>query len=313
MDPLDLKILRTMGLRPYGAKPADPNALKATRIAARLGVEPETVKARLEKMAEGGFLRGFHVYPNLAHLGLSGTAYLFRVPDEDRKAEAVRKAELVDGLTELHNFLGAEMCVDLAYASATDLSRKLRLLGELTGDHSPERFYDRQMPPVSRALTRLDWRIIRSMRYGAQRPLGEVAEEVGASVKTVRRHYLRMAREGSLFAVPAVDASRAPGVILYELLFYTAPASAESAVPAILELLKDSYLYHYRPASESFGNFDVLSAAPRAAEVEEMRQAGGRLRGVVKVSSLVFRGWAEHTAWLDAAIEERAGGPGRRA
>jgi len=117
-----------------------------------------------------------------------------------------------------------------------------------------------------------------------------------------------MGAEGSFFAVPAVDASRAPGVILYELLFYTSPGAARSAVPRILELLRERYLFHYVPASESLGNFDVLLAAPSAGEIEEMRQAGAKVPGVVKVSALVFRGWTEHAGWLDSAIDEHAGG-----
>jgi DNA-binding Lrp family transcriptional regulator len=257
-------------------------------------------------MEETGFLRCYQVYPNLTHLGLSGSAYLFRVADDDKKAEAITKAELVDGLTEVHNFLGAEMCLDMAYGSPAELSRKLKLLREITGDPAPERFYDRVMPKVDRPLTRLDWQILKALRNRARRPLGEVAAEVGASVKTVRRRYARMAADGSFFAIPAVDASRAPGTIMYELLFYTAPDAGRTAVPQILELLRDRYLYHYVPASESLGNFDVLLAAQSASEIEEMRKAGGKVPGVVKVSALVFRGWAEHSAWLDAAIDERA-------
>lgn len=295
-----------MGVRPYGPKPPDPESLKVARIAKAIGVEPETVRARLEKMEETGFLRCYQVYPNLRHLGLMGSAYLFRVADDDKKAAAIAKAELVDGLAEVHNFLGAEMCLDLAFRSPAELSRKLKLLGEITGDKAPERFYDREMPQVVRPLTRLDWQILKALRNRARRPLGEVANEVGVSVKTVRRRHGQMARDGSFFAVPAVDASRAPGVIMYELLFYTSPGATRAAVPKILELLRDRYLYHYVPASESLGNFDVLLAAPSAGEIEEMRQAGGRIPGVVKVSALVFRGWAEHSAWLDAAIDERA-------
>lgn len=306
MDPLDLKILRSMGVRPYGPKPSDPEALKVARVAKAIGVEPETVRARLEKMEESGFLRCYQVYPNLRHLGMSGAAYLFRVPDDDKKAAAIEKAELVDGLTEIHNFLGAEMCLDLAYRSPEELSRRLRLLSEITGDQAPERFYDRHMPKVERPLTRLDWRILKALRGRARRPLNEVADEVGASVKTVRRRHAQMAEEGSFFAVPAVDASRAPGVILYELLFYTAPGASHGVVPKILDVLRERFLYHYVPASESLGNFDVLLAAPSAAEIEEMRRAGAKVPGVVKVSALVFRGWAEYSAWIDTAIDERA-------
>ena len=305
MDPLDVKIIRTMGLRPYGQRPQDVEHLKPSYIARRLGVEPETVKARLARMEEGGFIRFYQVYPNFRHLGIEASAYLFRVPDDDRKADAIRRVEPVEGLLEIHNFLGPEMCVDLSYRTPFDLSKKLRLLADMTGDAAPDRFYDRHMPATERQLSVLDWRIIKSLRYRARRPLAEVAAEIGVSTKTVRRHFERMAREGSLFIVPAVDPGKATGIVLYELLFYASPGADTSTPGRILAGCEDRYIYHYVPASQALGNFDVLLYAESTGEIEEMRRRGREVPGVAKVLPLVFRGWNEYTDWIDAAIDER--------
>ncbi len=43
MKPLNVKILRSIGLRPYGIFPQDPNVFKATYLATRLGVDLKTV------------------------------------------------------------------------------------------------------------------------------------------------------------------------------------------------------------------------------------------------------------------------------
>src|SRR3990170_3117538 len=67
MDSLDLKIVREMGFRPYGNRPQDPEAFKPSYLAKRTGVEPETVKARLARMEETGFIRFYQVYPNFRH------------------------------------------------------------------------------------------------------------------------------------------------------------------------------------------------------------------------------------------------------
>jgi DNA-binding Lrp family transcriptional regulator len=236
---------------------------------------------------------------------MAAAAYIFRIADDDKKADALAKVTFIDGLTEVHNFLGAELCLDVAFHSPSDLSRKLRLLGEITGDRAPERFYDREYPKVQRRLSRLDWQIMKALRNRATRPLSSVAKEVGASVKTVRRRHEAMAREGSIFGVPAVDASRAPGMILYDLLCYTSPGSVAKATPLILDLLRDRYLFHFIPPTQSLGNFDVLVAAQSTGEIEEMRVAASKVPGVVKASALIFRGWAEHGDWIDAAIEQR--------
>ena len=309
MDSLDVKIIRTMGLRPYGQTPQDLDHLKPSFIGTKLGVEPETIKARLGRMEEAGFIRFYQLYPNFQHLGLHASAYLFQVPDEDRKADAIRRIEPVDGLVEIHNFLGSELCVDLSYRNPTELGKKLRLLSEFTGDHEPRPLYDRQMPEVERDLDRFDWRILRALRYHARRSVSEVADELHASVRTVRRRFERLAREGSMFIVPAVDASKAAGIVLYELLFYTSPGAERSSMSRILEAYADRYMYHYVPTSDVLGNFDVLLYAESTSEIETMRLRGREVPGVAKVSSLVFRGWTEYTDWIDAAITERARGP----
>ncbi len=306
MDSLDVKIIRTMGIRPYGHAPQPLDHLKPSFIGAKLGVEPETIKARLARMEDAGFIRFYQLYPNFAHLGLRAAAYVFHVPDEDRKSEAIGKIEHVDGLVEIHNFLGAEMCVDLSYRNPTELSKKLRLLSDLTGDSGPTPFYERQMPPVERPLQRSDWRILKALRYRARRPLADVAEEVHASVRTVKRRYDRMAEEGSVFVVPAVDPSKAAGIMLYELLFYTTPGADPSTVSRILDVCSERYMYHYVPKSQAAGNFDVLLYADSSGEIEQMRLRGREVPGVAKVVSLVFRGWSEYTDWIDTAIEERA-------
>jgi len=305
MDSLDLRIVREMGFRPYGSRPQNPEAFKPSYLAKRTGVEPETVKARLARMEASGFIRFYQVYPNFRHFGLQGSAYLFRVPDDDRKAEAIQKVEPIDGLVEIHNFLGPEMCVDLSHRGPDDLSRKLRLLAEFTGDAAPTRFYERQMPSVGRALTPLDWRILKALRYKGRRPLAEVADEVGVSPRTVRRRYDRMAAEGSFFIVPAIDPGKAPGILLYELLFYLSPDATESVPGQVLRMLDERYVYHYVPSSKALGNFDVLLYAESAGEIEEVRQKVRSLSGVAKVTALVFRAWREYTEWIDAAIEER--------
>ena len=306
VDSLDVKIIRTMGLRPYGRVSLAPVQLKPSFFGAQLGVEPETVKARLARMEEAGFIRFYQVYPNFRHLGLLASAYVFRVPDEDRKSEAIRKIEHVDGLVEIHNFLGAELCVDVSYRNPMELSKKLRLLSELTGDPGPTPFYERHMPEVERPLNRTDWRILQGLRYRARRSLSEVATEAHTSVRTVKRRFDRMAQEGSVFVVPAVDPSKAAGIMLYELLFYTTPGADRSAVNRILEFCSERYIYHYVPASQAVGNFDVLLYAESTGEIEDMRSRGREVPGVAKVASLVFRGWAEYTDWIDAAIQERA-------
>src|SRR5207253_9780351 len=84
LEPLYLKILRNIGLRPYGIFPQDPNIFKPTHLAKRIGVDPKPHKAHLAGMEKTGVIRFYEVYPNFRHLGIEASAYLLRSDDEDR-------------------------------------------------------------------------------------------------------------------------------------------------------------------------------------------------------------------------------------
>lgn len=306
MDATDIRIVREMGLRPYGAKPRDPEAVREAEIARRLAVDVKTVKARVDRMREAGFLRGYQIVPNLRHLGLAAAGYLYRIADPDAKREALAHVGKTEALLEIHDFLGAHACVDVAFRNADELAGKLRAIGEITGDRAPERFYDRVLPTVPHALSPLDWRIIAALRGRADRPLAEVATEVGVTLKTVRRRFDRMAAEGSFFVVPMLDPARATGLLLFELLVYTIPDAPASTQAQVLAALDENYVYHYAPASRSLGNFDVLLFGESVAEVDRLREAARRVPGVARVDALLFQGWMDFSSWMDGRIAAEA-------
>ncbi len=159
------------------------------------------------------------------------------------------------------------------------------------------------MPKVNRQLSRLDWQVLRALRYRARRPLKEAAEDTGVNAKTFRRRFERMAREGSLFVVPALDPSKATGLVLFELLIYTNPDANSSTIQRALKITDNHYVYHYVPSSPRLGNFDILAFAEKTGDVEALRQQVRYVPGVARVEALIFGGWNEYTQWLDKAID----------
>ena len=211
----------------------------------------------------------------------------------------------------MHNFIGPELCVDLSYRSVSDLDGKLRRLCGLIGYKTPMRFYERHMPEVSRPLSKLDWRILKSLRYRARRPLREAAEEIGVNLRTFRRRFERMAQDGSFFIAPALDPSKAPGLVLFELLVYH-PDADRTTIQRVLRIADNRYVYHYVPSTQKLGNFDILAFAQSTGEIEELRQQVRYIPGVAKVTALVFRGWNDYSKWIDSAIDAKIENPTTR-
>lgn len=307
MDGVDVRILRVMGVRPYDRRPKDPELLRAPRIARELGTTVNTVKDRVGRMETAGVIAGYQIVPNFHHLRLQAGAHKFKIVDEKRKDEAVRVARSLDGILEVHDFLGPSLCVDFAYHDATSQGEKVRALSEASGDTDPIRFYERAMPPVGRQLSRLDWRIIKALRWQANRPLSDVADELGVALRTVRRHYDRMWAEGSFFVVPLVDPSKASGLFMFDLICELAPLGKQEAIRQLLRTFDDRHVYGFEPAPGSTAGFDMLLFASTSADLEAARREAAAVPGVVRAEANLFRAFLDESRWLDAAIAEQVG------
>lgn len=305
MDPLDVRIVRAMGIKPYQREPKPPDALKPSRIAEVVGVTAETVRARIAKMEEQGVIAGYQAVPNLDHLDLTGEAYYFRAPDDEAKDDLVEEVAATPGLLEIHDFLGRGLCVDLAYRDPSVLTDELARLSELTGDDTPQRFYEREMPPVGRELTNLDWRILRALRWDATRSLYEMADDVGVSGRTVKSRYERMAKEGSVFSAPIFNPSKVRGLFLFQLLFWLEPDRVKATLNALVKAYNGRHVFGYVPASEGLGHFDMLLFAESTEEVEQLRRRGAGTPGVDRAEAWLFRDYHDHSAWLDDELDAR--------
>jgi DNA-binding Lrp family transcriptional regulator len=305
MDGLDVRIIRAMGFRPYESRPRDPNVLRPPHVARRTRASVNTVKDRIARMEATGVIAGYQIFPNLRHLELAASAFYFRVGEEEDKDRVVAEVERLGGLMEVHDFLGTGICADFAYRDEAELGTKLAVLARLARDRRPLRFYDRDLPRVGRALGGLDWRILRALRGNPKRPLHEVAKELGVATRTVKRRHDRMAKEGSFFVVPIIDPSRAHGLFLFELLFYLAPGAGRDAMAGILKAFDAQAVYGYVPSSAELGSFDLVLVGRSLSDVEGLRRAGAGLPGVQRVEAWFFRGFHDHSRWLDDALEER--------
>jgi DNA-binding Lrp family transcriptional regulator len=295
-----------MGMRPYERVPKPLHVLQPAHISRVTGVSLNTVKDRIALMAEKGIIAGYHAVPNLQHLGLRGEAYYLRFPTHEAKDAALPRILQTEGLLELHDFMGKGACADFAFHDDSELRTRLGFLQEVSGDNAPQRFYYREMPRVDRDLTPLDWRILQALRADPRAQSAELAPTVGISARTVKRHLARMAAEGSVFLVPAVDPSKAEGLFIFEMLVYLRDGSGPRPMSELRAAFDDEHVYAYVPASAGLGHFDMLLFARTSAEVETIRRRAEQIDGVLRAEAWLFRAFLAFPAWLDAAIEQAA-------
>ncbi|HVM45801.1 MAG TPA: Lrp/AsnC family transcriptional regulator [Candidatus Thermoplasmatota archaeon] len=309
MDGLDLDILRAMGLQPFqgGARP--PDRLRPSRIARELGVSADTVTARIERMQDEGVIRGFEVYPNFGHLGVTATTYHFLVGDRRAKARRLEDVRNVEGVVGIFDFVGSAVCVDLAYRHPRELERKVELVARLLGAQTlPHACFDYAPPPVARPLAGLDWRIVRALRGRARRSPEEVAAELGVSARTIRRRVERMLADGSIDIVPDVATARMSGYVIFEVLITLRGAVGDPhALPAPLARVFEGALYSAWPVPGRAARpcLTLMLAARSVAELDDMRRAAEALPEVDDVEVLIPAGRFGRSEWIDEAIEAR--------
>ncbi len=302
MDDLDFKIFKAIDYRPFGPRSGDLSRLNPWVIAKKVGADGATVKLRLDKMKRAGFIHYFQIYPNFRLLGLSAGAYEFELPDVLAKNAVIEKCALVDGVIEIHNFIGPTICVDFAFADSRDEGRRMELFRQLTGCGAPEKFYDRDMPPVDIELTHTDWRIIKALRYHALKPLTAVARELKLSPKTVRRRFERMSEHGAVIIVPVVNPASIPNTVTHTLLLYPTPAEREEVLTRALDEVGPA-TFLSRTAGP--GNAMLCLAAKTLAETEENLIKVRKIPGMKDAKLLVLREVREYTQWLDSAIDKK--------
>lgn len=302
-----MRIIRAMGIVPYGPTPKSADRMKPSALARAVGTSVNTVKARVEGLEKEGILAGYQIVPNLRHLGLAAAGFRLRVRHEDEKDAVVKALQAVRGLLELHDFLGSDLCADIAYGDEADRVAKVGTLVQITGgDPDPPLFYSRSMPPVTGTLDALDWRILQALRWKANRPLSEVAKEIGVSHWTVKRRYERMAREGDFFQIPLLNPGKAEGLVPFEILLFLKPGAQKDILGAVLREFNSHAVYVNVPTSPSGGHFFVFLFARSTAEVDTLVARARALPGVERAEPMFFRGAFDRSQWLDELIDARA-------
>lgn len=98
MDTLDIAIIRTMGIQPYGHHSRGPESLNPRYLAKVLRVSPETIRNRVTRMEQTGVISTYAIFPNLRYFGMEAVCYLLRTHDESEPRDFEDRVSPVEGM-----------------------------------------------------------------------------------------------------------------------------------------------------------------------------------------------------------------------
>jgi DNA-binding Lrp family transcriptional regulator len=301
MDRLDVRIFLAMGTRNYIFQSGLSRQLNLRFIAKELGVDPDTVKARIKKMEESSFIQYYQVFPNFRLFGLQCVAIGLSFSDPTAKKEALQKLKLIEEVGWIDERLNSLRALLLCREAEADLVKKLALVEELTGV-KPIRLNYLEMPPVQLELNLMDWMIIRSIRYDARKPTAQVAKELGLTPRGVNYRLQRLVKGNAFFIVPVINMENLENVIFSYLTFFLDENLRAEAIDAVTQLIGEKTMSRMVDSDGSAG-FCVLNS--NITESEEDYLKAKTIRGVEKVALDFPRRCHDISTCVDKLIDDK--------
>ena len=173
-------------------------------LADALGLSVAAVHGRVEKLREDGIIRRFTVNLSIACQGVVPVVVFGRseLPTADKASEMLAQ----DGMTYAYLVGAGNMVYVCGYLrSASDVEYYASHARSVVAMSSSTLGLETMGPPGDLTpvkgrecsnITALDRRIVDALRHDSRRSLIDVADELGVTAKTVKRHWDRLEEEG---------------------------------------------------------------------------------------------------------------------
>jgi DNA-binding Lrp family transcriptional regulator len=298
MDSLDIKIFLAMGTRNYMFQGGQNRQLNLQLIAKELDVDPDTVRARIRKMEESGFIKYYQVFPNYRIFGLHCFALGLIFHEIAGKKEALKKLKLIENIAWIDERLHSLRVLLLYRVVETDLKRNLALIEELTGT-KPMLENNLEMLPAGIELRLMDWLIIKSIRYDARKSTEQVAKELGLTARGVNYRLQKLVKGNAFFIVPVISLEN---IFCSHFTFFLDEDKRTAAINEIDRLVGDRCMSRLI-GSEGAVAFCVLMESVNKSEEDYLKMKA--ISGVKRVIMDFTQCSHDTSAYFDRLINER--------
>src|SRR2546428_9417771 len=180
-----------------------------SEMAAKLGVDEETVRNRVKHLKDTGLLIGYRLVPNPALLGRTFASLRIEFQDRESKQVAIPHLAKVEGVINIGSTYDKSVLVTLLANQYQDFSKLIVGMG-VEGEVS-------WVPGLGIRTTKyhmakLDWEVVSLLLRDAERKLDEVAKQLKVSTRTVKRRLNLMMKEAAIFTMPMVDLRKTEGI-----------------------------------------------------------------------------------------------------
>jgi len=304
MDEKDVKIFCEMGFKFYNytGKNRRPSPKE---IGAKLGLDEKSVWTRVKRMEKEGFIQSYQAIPNPILFGLPLLCtYGFRAPDIVTKQRATQKLRGASGILDIGDFLGETIGLTIVASSEDDAEKRIKELSERIGLPGMPFVPPRRFPTPTVTPNRMDWQLIKALRYNAVRPTVEVSRELGITYRAAEYHISKLLEAQVFFVRAFVNAKDPKGIVLYSLFLELDQMTHESVKRELIQRYKERLWFEFSPPTPVLilNLFATSVGEPEDKLLETLSHPGVRSGQLT-----IIKGWIEPNApsWIDRFLEEK--------
>jgi DNA-binding Lrp family transcriptional regulator len=280
-------------------------------LAEALGLSINAVHKRIQSMVEEGVIRGFTTKVSLAALGAfhalihgrSEAESVHTIEESLGSHESVYWVTLAGGN---YVYVGAHLRGIQELPAVVELVEEAGRMPDPTVGIIHEEFSGRRRL-IDELLQPIDWGIIRSLSSDSRKAVSTVAEEVGASSRTVRRRLARLVEEGLVdFSIEWYPS--ATNDINTAVHIEAGSASSEEVISRFMSEYQPNALFAWR-----FSNLPRRVIAyiwsPSMNRLRELTEKMGRDGAFRSATPVILYAGSLHETWRDRLVLERTGQP----
>jgi DNA-binding Lrp family transcriptional regulator len=277
--------------------PGQWNAKKSyAAVARKLGVDEETVRNRIKRLRESGFLLGWRLFPNPTLLGCKSAFLLLELADPGFKEKAISKLLGMDGVVNVVSLYGKGLLITIFDDEHGRFSRQIAQLGKME-----EVMTGMTFPSCTFRMTSTDWQIARRLLRNAERDARDIAKELKISTRTVTRRLNQMMSGSATFIAPVVDLRNSGGVS-YHLLVQCENGKKSEVDKAVAYKIDDLVFRATYSVNGLIFGFTEANVAQGNETLKWVRRQEGVASAQMNITEEVVHSYD----WLDREFENRA-------
>jgi DNA-binding Lrp family transcriptional regulator len=304
LDSKDVRIFCEIAFKGLDYDSFTDRRVSPLAIGRKLGIDEKTVRVRVKKMEDDGFIKYYQAMPSLALFQLKNmSTYRFEALNIATKHRVIEYVQDLPFIVEANDYLGQVVSVSITGTSsevidkvASRLAYRFELNRWLLGGHIIRE-------PIS-AIDRLDWQIIQELRYDALSGAKELSESLSLTPRMVEYRIKKLLSSDMLLVRAIINSQKQQGLIFYELEMSVDETKHYKVINQISEIYAEK-LWSVRTLAAGVLLANIFAFT--LAEPEEAYINTLKLDGVRSCALFIFKEMVEpkRPNWMDGLIEQK--------